>query len=72
MTRVIACTAANQAEFRAAMKRWPEFDGLARLMHQQGLLDGLRGCSFTLTGSAEFVAQGLHAIDASKAVEDER
>ena len=54
------------------MKRWPEFEGLAKLMHQQGLLDGLRGCSFTLTGSAEFVAQGLHAIDAGKAVEDER
>ena len=69
---MIACTAANQAEFRAALQRWPAFEGLAREMHQQGLLDGLRGCSFTLTGSAEFVAQGLHAIDASKAVEDER
>lgn len=69
VSRTIACTEQNQAEFRAAMRRWPEFDALARQMHQQGLLDGLRGCQITLTGSPEYVAKGLDAVQLKKCEE---
>lgn len=59
---VIGCTADNAAEFRAAIKRWPQLHGLVTGLQQSGLFPGMRCMQITLTGSPEFVGKGLAAI----------
>ena len=60
--KTIRCTQDNAHEVRALMARWPEFGGLVRSLHKGGLIDGLRSVQITLTGSENFVAQGLAAV----------
>lgn len=63
----IRCTQENAHEVRALMARWPEFGGLVRSLHKGGLIDGLRSVQITLTGSQEFVANGLASVRAENA-----
>ena len=65
--KTIRCTQDNAHEVRALMGRWPELDGLVRGLHKGGLIDGLRSVQITLTGSENFVAQGLAAVKAENA-----
>lgn len=65
--KTIRCTQDNAHEVRALMARWPEFGGLVRSLHKGGLIDGLRSVQITLTGSENFVAQGLAAVKAENA-----
>lgn len=60
--RVIACTPENAAEVRAAVKAWPQLQTLVKSLQDGGHFPGLRAMTFTLTGSAEFVGQGLAAL----------
>lgn len=60
--RVIACTPENAAEVRAAIKAWPQLQSLVKSLQDGGHFPGLRALKFTLTGSAEFVGQGLDAL----------
>ena len=66
-TATIRCTQENAHEVRALMGRWPELDTLVRGLHKAGLVDGLRSVQITLTGSKEFVANGLPAVRAENA-----
>lgn len=63
VTQAIACTPENKAEFRAAIRRWPEVDALMLDLHAQGFLPGLRAVQITLTGPSQQVSKGLEAID---------
>lgn len=63
VTQVLACTPENKAEFRAAIRRWPEVDALMLDLHAQGFLPGLRNVQIKLTGPSDQVAKGLDAID---------
>ena len=42
VTRRIRCTPENAAEFAQTVKEWPELHALAKNLHAQGLLPGLR------------------------------
>ena len=68
----IRCTQENAHEVRALMARWPEFGGLVRSLHKGGLIDGLRSVQITLTGSQEFVANGLAAVRPENAPQAEK
>ena len=68
----IRCTQENAHEVRALMARWPEFGGLVRSLHKGGLIDGLRSVQITLTGSQEFVANGLASVRAENAPQAEK
>ena len=68
----IRCTQENAHEVRALMARWPEFGGLVRSLHKGGLIDGLRSVQITLTGSQEFVANGLASVMAENAPQAEK
>lgn len=59
---VIRCTEANAGEFLALVRRWPELKALVRELQDHDLFPGLRGLQVTLTGSPDFIAQGLGAI----------
>ena len=65
--KTIRCTQDNAHEVRALMARWPEFGGLVRSLHKGGLIDGLRSVQITLTGSENFMTQGLAAVKAENA-----
>lgn len=70
VSRVITCKPENQRDMAAAVKAWPELHSLVKGLQAQGTFPGLRGLRIKLTGSKEFVAQGLGAIgqiNASKA-----
>lgn len=60
--RVIHCTPENAAEMRDLVKRWPQLDTLVHSLQGQGVFPGLRGLQITLTGTDEWVAQGLSAV----------
>lgn len=62
--RVIACTPENAAEVSAVVKAWPQLQSLVQSLQDGGHFPGLRAMTFTLTGSAEFVGQGLAALAA--------
>lgn len=66
-SRVITCTPANQRDMAAAVKVWPQLHALVKDLQAQDLFPGLRAMRIKLTGSAEFVAQGLGAIAAINA-----
>ena len=70
--KTIRCTQDNANEVRALMARWPEFGGLVRSLHKGGLIDGLRSVQITLTGSQEFVANGLASVRAENAPQAEK
>ncbi len=57
--RVIRCTPENAAEMRDLVKRWPQLDTLVHSLQGQGVFPGLQ---ITLTGTDEWVAQGLSAV----------
>ena len=60
--RVIHCTPENAGEVRASVKAWPQLQSLVKSLQDGGHFPGLRGITFTLTGSAEYVEQGLGAL----------
>lgn len=60
--RVIRCTPENVGDMRALIKRWPQLDTLVHGLQGQGVFPGLRGLQITLTGSDEWVGQGLGAV----------
>lgn len=60
--RVIACTPENAAHMREVIKQWPALHGLVSGLQAQGLFPGLRDLQITLSGSAEVVDKGLHAL----------
>lgn len=66
---VIGCSADNVAEFRAAVKRWPQLHSLVTGLQEIGAFPGLRAMQFTLTGTPEYVAQGLDAIQAPQTLQ---
>lgn len=70
VSKLITCVPSNQREMAAAVKAWPELHALVKDLQAQDLFPGLRSLRITLTGSEDFVAQGLGAvaaINASKA-----
>lgn len=62
-TRTIRCTPDNVAEMRALVKAWPELHALVTAMQTQDLFAGLRGLQITLTGTPEYIAKGLGAVN---------
>ncbi|MBY0453327.1 MAG: hypothetical protein K2Q11_00380 [Burkholderiaceae bacterium] len=60
--RTIACTPNNAAQMQAIVKSQPALLNVVKSLQTQGLFPGLRGLSITLTGSPEFVQQGLDAL----------
>ena len=65
-SRVIRCTEANAADFRALVNGWPELKALVQHLQAQDLFPGLRGMQVTLTGTPEWVGQGLAVLGASE------
>lgn len=62
--KVITCSRENQKDMAAAVKAWPELHAWVQHLQSQDLFPGLRAMRITLTGSDQFVAQGLGAIAA--------
>lgn len=61
-TRTFSCTEENLPDFKAAVAAWPELRSLAKSLHTQGLINGLRDVRISITGSPELLAKGLGAI----------
>ena len=64
--RVIGCTPENAAQMKRVVQGWPQLHGLVKQLQEADLFPGLRAMQITLTGSAEFVGQGLDALDPEK------
>lgn len=64
--RVIACTPENAAQMKRVVQGWPQLHGLVKQLQAADLFPGMRAMQITLTGSAEFVGQGLDALDPEK------
>lgn len=64
--RVIACLPENAAQMKRVVQGWPALHGLVKQLQDAGHFPGLRAIQITLTGSAEFVGQGLDALDPEK------
>jgi hypothetical protein len=60
--RTIACTPENAAQMQAFVKSQPVLLNVVKSLQRQGIFPGLRGLSITLTGSPEFIQQGLDAL----------
>lgn len=67
--RVIGCTPENAAQMKRVVQGWPQLHGLVKQLQEADLFPGLRAVQITLTGSAEFVGQGLDALDPEKRAE---
>jgi len=66
-SRTIRCTPDNAAAMQRLVKRWPELHALVKSLQDQGLFPGLRCLSVTLTGSPQWVAGGVDAIQPKNA-----
>ena len=64
--RVIACTPENAGQMKRVVQGWPQLHGLVKQLQAADLFPGMRAMQITLTGSAEFVGQGLDALDPEK------
>ena len=64
--RVIGCTPENAAQMKRVVQGWPQLHGLVKQLQAAELFPGMRALQITLTGSAEFVGQGLDALDPEK------
>ncbi|QOQ83690.1 hypothetical protein INP81_07390 [Comamonas thiooxydans] len=67
--RVIGCTPENAAQMKRVVQGWPQLHGLVKQLQAADLFPGMRAMQITLTGSAEFVGQGLDALDPEKRAE---
>ncbi len=70
-TKTIRCTPENARDMQQMVKQWPELHALVQHLQAQDLFPGLRALTVTLTGSEQFVAGGVAAvnqINATKAV----
>lgn len=67
--RVIGCTPENAAQMKCVVQGWPQLHGLVKQLQAADLFPGMRAMQITLTGSAEFVGQGLDALDPEKRAE---
>ncbi len=68
VSRVLRCTEVNADEFLRLVNGWPELKALVReLRSVPDLFPGLRGMQVTLTGTPEWVAKGLGAINEENA-----
>ncbi|MDM0003904.1 hypothetical protein QTI51_04025 [Variovorax sp. J22G73] len=68
ISRVIRCTESNAAEFLGLVNGWPELRALVRALRAEpDLFPGLRGMQITLTGTPEWVAKGMGAINEENA-----
>lgn len=64
--RVIACTPENAGQMKRVVQGWPQLHGLVKQLQAADLFPGMRAMQITLIGSAEFVGQGLDALDPEK------
>ena len=64
--RVIGCTPENAAQMNRVVKAWPQLHDLVKQLQGADLFPGLRAMQITLTGSADYVAQGLDALEPKK------
>lgn len=67
LAQPITCGPENIAEFNARLRaELPEFHAFAKLLHEAGLIDGLRGARIGPVGAFERGVQPLLPIDAEK------
>ena len=71
ITRTIRCSPDNAAAMQRLVKRWPELHAHVQALQAADLFPGLRCLSVTLTGSAEWVAGGVDAIQPKNAPQAE-
>ena len=64
--RVIGCTPENAAQMKRVVQGWPQLHGLVKQLQAADLFPGMRAMQITLTGSADYVAQGLDALEPKK------
>lgn len=60
--KTIRCTPENAAQMQQVVKNWPELHRLVKHLQDQNHFPGLRAMQITLTGTQEYVDQGLAAL----------
>lgn len=67
VTRTIRTTLENAAQVQKLVKNSPQLLAMVQSLQSQGLFPGLRGFTFTLTGTPEHCASGLDGVAAALA-----